>query len=226
MKCMKITICLLILISALSAFGQKIVTSSSEEETIFIPNVTVIPEREWNVMIDALKAEKWDNAAFYASGLLRRLKVDNDKKQIARLRYFYLYSLAGQILKSHDADKQTQEEVAWMELKKATKEFTGKEFILPSRDYRSICDKNLNFICPVTNNEKAFRTAATNKDATAIHSFDYVLFENTIDLNQYSDKQIFLGGTLKRVEFNDDLTKPWVMYLIFERGFVRVVVEE
>ena len=223
---MKIITFLLILLFALNVFGQKIITSPTQDETIFIPNVTVIPEREWKVMIDALKAENWDNAAFYASGLLRRLKTDNDKKQIAQLRYFYLFSLAGRILKFHDAGKQTQEESAWMELDKAVKDFTGKEFILPAREYRSICDKNLNFICPVANNEKAFRTAATNKDATSILSFDYVLFDKIVDLSQFADKQIFLGGTLKRVEFNDDLTAPWVMYLIFEKGFVRVVVEE
>lgn len=223
---MRIAICFLILFSLSNAFGQKIITSPTQDETIFIPNVTVIPEREWKVMIDALKAENWDNAAFYASGLLRRLKVDNDRKQIAQLRYFYLFSLAGQVLKSHEAGKQTQKETAWMELEKAVKDFTGKEFILPAREYRSTCDKNLNFICPVTANEKGFRTAATNKDATAIHSFDYVSFDKIIDLSQYADKQIFLGGTLKRVEFNDDLSKPWVMYLMFEKGFVRVVVEE
>ena len=223
---MKITICFLILLFAVNIFGQKIITSPTQDETIFIPNVTVIPDKEWSVMIDSLKSEKWENSAFYASGLLRRLKTDNDKKQIAQLRYFYLFSLAGKILKFHDAGKTAEKEAAWLELDKAVTEFTGKEFILPAREYRSICDKNLNFICPVTGNEKAFRTAATNKDAKAIHSFDYVLFDQKIDLSQYSDKQVFLGGTLKRVEFNDDLTEPWVMYLIFEKGFVRVAVDE
>jgi hypothetical protein len=29
-----------------------------------------------------------------------------------------------------------------------------------------------------------------------------------------------LGGTLKRAEFNQDLAKPWVMRLFFEKGFV------
>lgn len=223
---MKITICFLILLFAANVFGQKIITSPTQDDTVFVPNVTVIPDREWNVMIDYLKTENWDRSAFYASGLLRRLNTDNDKKQIAQLRYFYLYSLAGKILKSHDAGKTEEKENAWLELDKAITDFTGKEFILPAREYRSDCDKNLNFICPVAGNEKAFRTAATNKTATAIHSFDYVLFDQKVDLSQFADKKIFLGGILKRVEFNEDLTEPWVMYLIFEKGFVRVVVEE
>ena len=129
-------------------------------------------------------------------------------------------------MKSHDAGKTAEKESAWLELDKAVTEFTGKEFILPARKYQNICNNNLNSVCPVTGKEKAFRTAATNKDATAIHSFDYVLFDQKIDLSQYADKPVFLGGTLKRVEFNDDLTEPWVMYLIFEKGFVRVVVDE
>lgn len=224
---MKIAICFLVLLFAYSAFGQKIVSSTSQtDESIFIPNVTVIPDREWGVMIDYLKSENWERSAFYATGLMRRLRTDNDKKQIAQLRYFYLYSLAGQILKFHDAGKKPQEEAAWLELDKAVTDFTGKEFILPAREYRSICNNNTGFICRVEKNEKAFRTAAINKEATAIHSFDYVLFDQKVDLTQYADKQFFLGGTLKRVEFNEDLSQPWVMYLIFEKGFVRVVVEE
>jgi hypothetical protein len=223
---MKPAIFILILLFAANVFGQKIITNPTQEETIFIPNVTVIPDKEWGVMINFLKTENWDRSAFYASGLMRRLKADNDKKQIAQLRYFYLFSLAGKILKFHDAGKTSEKEAVWAELDKAVNESIGKEFILPPREYRSSCNKNLNFICPVENNEKAFRTAATNKEATAIHSFDYVMFDKKIDLSQYADKQIFLGGTLKKVEFNDDLTEPWVMYLIFEKGFVRVVVEE
>ena len=115
---MKITICFLILLFAVNVFGQKIITTPTQDETIFIPNVTVIPDKEWSVMIDYLKSEKWDSAAFYASGLLRRLKDDNDKKQIAQLRYFYLFSLAGKILKSHDAGKTAEKESAWLELEK------------------------------------------------------------------------------------------------------------
>jgi len=223
---MKITLFFLILLFAANVFGQRIITNPMQEETIFVPNVTVIPEREWSVMVDYLKAENWERSAFYASGLLRRLKIDNDKKQIARLRYFYLFSLAGKILKLHEEKKTAELEAAWLEMDKAVSESIGKEFILPAREYRSICDKNLNFVCPVKDNEKAFRTAATNKEATAIHSFDYVLFDKTIDFSTYSDKQFFLGGTLKRVEYNDNLDEPWLMYLIFEKGFVRVVVEE
>lgn len=209
--------------------AQKIITNPTENsQTISIPNVPTISETEWKVLTDALSAENWDRAAVYSAGLLNRLKVDNDAKQIARLRYFYLYALAGRILKAHDDAKTTEEEAAWRELDRAVEPLIGKEFVLPPREYRSTCEKNLNFICPVKDNEKALRTTATDKEAKGILSFDYVTFEKKVNLKIYDDKQLFLGGTLKKVEFNEELSdaQPWVMYLVFKKGFIRVVVNE
>lgn len=226
-------LCFLIILSCLSvgvSFGQKIVPrDDSTSQPTQISNSVAAPtisDVEWRILTDALTAENWDKAAFYASGLLNRLKADNDKKQLAQLRYFYLYSLAGKILKSADAKKKVEEEAVWKELDKAVESFIGKEFVLPPRQYLGDCSQSLNYVCKVKGNEKAFKITATNKNGTGIHSFDYVLFDKKIDLKTYLDKQTFLGGTLKKVEFNDDTTKPWVMYLIFEKGFVRVVVNE
>jgi len=210
------------------SLAQKIVPRNDSDETLQIPKAgaITISDREWRILTDALTAENWDKAAFYASGLLNRLKIDNDKKQMAQLRYFYVYALAGRILKFTDAKNKIEEDIAWKELDKAVESLIGKEFILPPRQFMGDCRQSLNYICKVKDNDKAFKVTATNKTGTGIHSFDYVLFDKKIDLQTYLDKQTFLGGTLKRVEFNDDMTKPWVMYLIFEKGFVRVVVNE
>jgi hypothetical protein len=104
------------------------------------------------------------------------------------------------------------------------KTLIGKEFLLPPRQFLSDCGQRVNYICPVKDNENALRVTATNKDATAILSFDYILFDTKVDLKEFTAKEAFLGGTLKNVEFNDDISKPWVMRLIFEKGFARVVV--
>ncbi|HEY0428202.1 MAG TPA: hypothetical protein VGC76_10510 [Pyrinomonadaceae bacterium] len=227
---MKIIIpAILFCLSISTAFGQKIITSPTEtSQTISIPNVATISDIEWRVLTDALRTENWDKSAFYASGLLNRLKADNEQKQIAQLRYFYLFSLAGKIHKARDAGKKTEEDEDWRELDKAVASLIGKEFVLPPREYRANCEKSLNFICDVKDNEKAFRTTATNQEGTAINSFDYVVFDKKPELKEFIDKQIFLGGTLKKVEFNDALSneQPWIMYLIFEKGFVRVVVND
>ena len=37
------------------------------------------------------------------------------------------------------------------------------------------------------------------------------------------ESELFLGGVLKRIEYNQDSAKPWVMRLIYEKGFVSVV---
>jgi hypothetical protein len=225
---MKIYIAAVLLgLSIVAASGQKIITNPSEaSQTVSIPNAAVISDNEWKVLTDSLRAENWDKSAFYAAGLMNRLKTENDRKQIAQLRYFYLFALAGKIHKTHDAGKKTDEEAAWRELDKAVDGLIGKEFVLPPREYRADCSKALNFVCAVKDNDKAFRTTATNKEGTAIHSFDYVVFDNKADLGIYTDKQFFLGGTLKKVEFNDDLSQPWVMYLIFDKGFIRVILNE
>lgn len=225
----KITLAILFCLSISPVFGQKIIIDSSpSSQAISIPNAPTISDNEWKILTDAMTAENWNTSTFYASSLLNRLKIDNERKQIAQLRYFYLYSLAGQILKFHDAGKKSDEAATWKELDKAVDALIGKEFVLPPREYRNSCDKALNFVCKVQDNEKAFRTAATNKDGTGILSFDYVVFEKKVDLKEYLEKQVFLGGTLKKVEFNDELSsaQPWVMYLIFEKGFVRVIVNE
>lgn len=225
----KIIAALLFCLSVSVCFGQKIITSPSESsQTYSIPNAPSISENEWKVLIDSLTAENWDRASFYASNLMNRLKADNERKQIAQLRYFYLFSLAGRIQKAHDAGKKNDEQAAWKELDEAVEKLIGKEFVLPPREYRDNCDKTLNFICTVKDKENAFRTTATNKEGSSILSFDYVAFDKKIEFSQTRDRQIFLGGTLKKVEFNDRLSanEPWVMYLIFEKGFARVVRSE
>jgi hypothetical protein len=183
-----------------------------------------ISDNEWKILTDALWAEDWEKAAFFSSLLLSRIKTDNEKKQLAQLRYFYLYALAGKILEFSDAKKPAEKKAKWEELEKAVETFIGKEFLLPPRQFLSDCEKRINYICPVKDNEKALRVTATNKDATAIISFDYVLFDTKVDLKEFTSKEAFLGGILKKVEFNDDISKPWLMRLIFEKGFVRVVV--
>lgn len=182
-----------------------------------------ISENEWKILIDSLQAEDWEKAAFFASLLLSRGKIDNEKKQLAQLRYFYLYSLAGKILESSDEQKTVKKEATMKELEKAAKTFAGKEFLLPPRRFLSDCEQRVNYICPVKDNENALRVTATNKDATMILSFDHILFDTKIERDELAAGEAFLGGTLKKVEFNDDISKPWVMRLIFEKGFAAVI---
>ncbi len=211
--CVSVSICLAQTPAELSKPIQSPTNTGSE-----------ISDNEWKILTDALWTEDWEKAAFFASLLLFRVKADNEKKQLAQLRYFYLYALAGKILGVSDAKKMAEKKATLEELEKAAGTFIGKEFLLPPRQFLSDCQQRINYICPVKDNEKALRVTATNKDATAIISFDYVLFDTKVDLKEFTAKDAFLGGTLKKVEFNNDMSKPWVMRLIFEKGFARVVI--
>ena len=178
-------------------------------------------------MTDALQAEDWTKAATTAADYLAKLKADNDKKQLAQLRYLRLFALAGKILAIPVSVVPVNDDALWKELDDAASEFNGKEFVLPPHRFLSACvsgsKRAANYICPVTDNARALRVTATNKEGTAIHSFDYVVFDDANALKNLPESELFLGGTLKRVEYNQDSTKPWVMRLIFEKGFVSVV---
>jgi len=186
--------------------------------------VTEFSEAEWKVLTGALRVEDWKTSALLAARYLEKLKIDNEKKQLAQLRYFYLYALAGKILDASASVKAPIEtDSIWKELDTAVNNFIGKEFVLPPRRFLPVCKNVLNYICAVQDNERALRVTATNKGGTMIHSFDYVLFDAKVPLGELTGKEVFLGGRLKRVEFNQNMSKLWVMRLIFEKGFARAV---
>jgi hypothetical protein len=184
-----------------------------------------IADADWKILADSLFAENWNKAAFLAAEHLQNLQTDNDKKQLAQLRYIYLYALAGKILAYTTQGNTLEAEKSWNELDRVTETFIGKEFVLPPRRFVRDCDKKLNVICEVKDTPNAFRTTATNKEGNSIHSFDYVVFDQPVDIKEFDEKPTFLGGILRKVEYNDDKSKPWVMRLFFNKGFVTVIVK-
>ncbi len=208
-------------------FSQKRQTpiNTVKPQPIQKPIITEVSDSEWKILTAALQSENWEKSAILASQYLQKIKIDNEKKQLAQLRYFYLYALAGKILTFSSAKKTLEENAAWKELDLAVGKFIGKEFVLPPRRLLNDCKEVLNYICAVTGNDRALRVTATNKMGTAIHSFDYVGFDEKILSGEFAERETFLGGKLKTVEFNQDMSKPWVMRLIFEKGFVSLVVK-
>jgi hypothetical protein len=224
-KIMKKFVLLTILLSATIGFAQKkpqtVVTV--KPHPVLSPVATAFSEAEWKILTDAFQSEDWTKAAAIAAQYLSKLKSDNDKKQLAQLRYLRLYALAGKILAVSGANIPADNDALWKELDDAASEFNGREFVLPPRRHLSKCVRVANYICRVADNDRALRVTATNKAGTAIHSFDYIVFDAKSLPDNLPESELFLGGTLKRVEYNQDLSKPWVMRLIFEKGFVNVV---
>ncbi|MBS1797548.1 MAG: hypothetical protein JSS81_27240 [Acidobacteria bacterium] len=186
---------------------------------------TEVPDAEWGALAKALADEDWNKAAALAARDLERLPADNDRKQLAQLRYMYLYAQTGRILDANARADATAAETAWNELDVMMANFIGKEFVLPPRRFVEDCDKKLNVICRVRDTPNAFRTTATNIEGNAIHSFDYVVFETPVDIKEFDEKPTFIGGILRKADYNEDKTKPWVLRLYFNKGFVRVVVK-
>lgn len=181
--------------------------------------VTEISEPEWKILAKSLEAEDWTKAAETAAIYLKKLKTDNDKKQAAQLRYLHLYALSGKILAVSGTNIPADTDKLWSDLNAATSEYNGKEIILPPRQFQNDCQKRVNYICRVADNDRALRVTATNKGATAILSFDYIIFDDKNSLNSLPETQLFLGGILTRIEYNQDASSPWVMRLFFEKAF-------
>lgn len=184
-----------------------------------------IADADWKSLAASLMAEDWNKSASLSARFISRLKIDNEKKQLAQLRYIYLYALAGKILTPAARKSPGGEKAAGDELRAVAATFEGEEFVLPPRRFLSDCRNVFNYICPVKGNDRALRTTATGKNGTEIHSFDYVLFEQKVAVEKFAENKAFLGGTLRKIEFNDDTAKPWAMRLIFDKGFVKIVGE-
>jgi len=222
-----IFIIILICISAAGFSAQTPRTTPAKITPRNVPfkTITEISDADWQTLASALEKEDWKQSATFAAQHLQILKTENDKKQLAQLRYLYLFALAGQIITYNAQGNATEGEKAWTELDKAMESFVGKEFMMPARPFATNCEKKLNVICQVKDTPNAFRTTATNREGNAIHSFDYVQLDQPTDIKEFNGKITFLGGVLRRAEYNEDKSKPWVLRLFFNKGFLRVVVK-
>lgn len=221
-----IFITLLIFISAAVYSAQTPrVTGKVTPRNVPFKTITEIPAADWQTLAATLEKEDWKQSAALSAQHLQTLKTENEKKQLAQLRYIYLFSLAGQILTYNAQGNALEREKAWTQLDKVMETLVNKEFVMPARPFTTDCDKKLNVICQVKDTPNAFRTTATNKEGSGIHSFDYVQFDTAFNIKEFDGKETFIGGILQRAEYNEDKSKPWVLRLFFKNGFVRVVVK-
>ncbi len=222
-----IFITILICLSAAGIFAQKTqkpVRSMPKSVPVQQNILTEIANADWDILASALTTEDWNKSAVLAAQYLENLPVDNDKKQLAQLRYIYIYALTGKILDYNAQANALESEKTWNELDRIMATFIGKEFLMPARRFVENCDKLLNVICRVKDTPNAFRTTATNIEGNAIHSFDYVVFDQNVDIREFNEKPTFLGGILRNADYNEDKSKPWIVRLYFNKGFVSVVV--
>lgn len=207
-----VIIALFILLTGVTSFSQTKKTPVKTSAIIPIKESSEISEIEWNEIAKTLEAENWSKSALLSSIALKKLKTENDKKQLASLRYFYLYSLAGKV--------QTKT-ATFAEFDKISQAFIGKEFLMPSRQILTDCTEKVNYICAVKNDVLSLRVTATNKTATSILFFEYLQLDAPFDFSANNEKKAFLGGKLLKIE-SDLKNNMRIIRLFFEEGNVEI----
>lgn len=168
---------------------------------------------EWSEIVKSIEAENWNQSSLLALAALKKLKTENEKKQLARARYFYIYSLTGKI---------AQKTMLPSELERISEAFVGQDFLMPSREVLSNCTGKVNYVCPVKAEEKSLRVTATSKSAT-IHSFEYVKLSEKFDTSGNDGKEVFLGGKLTKLEIGTYKDNVKIVKLYFGDGYVDIV---
>lgn len=176
-----------------------------------------ISEVEWAELTKTLDAENWNKAAILAQAGLKKLKSENEKKQLARLRYFYLHALAAKVaLKS----------MLLSEFETVSQAFIGQEFLTPAREILADCSDKVNYICPVKSDEQSLRVTATNKNASAINAFEYMKLAEKLDFGSNDGKRAFIRGKLKKIEVGSYKNDMKIAKLYFEEGAVDILKPE
>jgi len=215
-------------LSAVVCFSQtsKTPVPSGNPKPARIQPTAEISDTEWRILIDAVQAENWEESRFLAGQYLTKYKVDNEKKQLARLRYILLYALAGKVVESSLGGKKPEEEKARVELEKAANGFLEQEFFMPSRQVSDDCQGKLNYVCRSKQPENVLRVTATNRTGKAIYSFEYFRLKEDFSVAKNAGKSAILSGVLKKIEFNPNKSNVWIMRLFFENGSVNVVPDK
>ncbi len=165
-----------------------------------------ISETEWNELVKSFAAEDWDQTVLLSSSFLKKFKTDNEKRELAQIRYFYLFSLAGKV---------SQSKMTFDQLKTLSVSLIGQKFLMPGRKVLADCKKALNYICAMKQYYRTWRVTATNREFTAIHAFEYIQLPEKVDTALYPDKEVVLGGKLLKIEFNPKQEVSWIMRLYF-----------
>ena len=189
-------------------------TKSVVKKEIPVKSIVEIPAAEWSELAKLLEVQDWDKASAVAERDLKRLKEENELKQLAQLNYIYLFSLAGKV---------SVGSMTIIELKNIAQTMIGKSFIMFNRKILDDCANSLNFVCPDKGDKFGIKVAATNKDFTLIHSFEYVKLLQEFDFVKNKEKNVYVGGKLTKVEVNEKPDKVWIMRLFFNEGWAQII---
>jgi hypothetical protein len=199
-----------------NVFGQKkkVVTKPKSNAKVVLPATVEIPENDWYLLNVSVSAEDWKKVEQITLEYLKKLPSENSKKQVAQLRYIYIFALQGQVANG-DLDFEKLDEIL--------QTFIGKDFLMPSRQISKSCKNILNYICPSENKENSLWIAATNSKGTVIHSFEYFQLNETFDIEKNKNRIAFSSGTLQEFTLNPRKTNTWIARLYFNNSQIAII---
>lgn len=202
--------------------GDQLVLKENVPNILSVKNVKAdISGEDWDKLETALKLEDWTKTSILANEYLKKLVTETKDGKKARLRYIYLYSLAGKVISYSFSGYRDQELLARNLLDEAAKNFVGEEFIFPVRKMLADCKGVVNYVCESKDNAGYLRIAATNADGSSIHFTEYIeLSRLKFEVKRYDKADVVLGGKLKGVRINPKRSNLMVMTLQFEDGFI------
>lgn len=209
---------LLLTLAVVPLFGQKrrVVPKKPAVAPPVAIAVDEISVKEWDALTEAFNKEDWTLATALSSAAMGKLKGENDKQQLAQLRYLYVYALTGKI---------AQGKASYAELEKAIPSFIGREFVMPSRTILADCSEKVNYICPVKDENQVLRVTAADKSA-AIHLFEYVKLSEKFDASKNDRKAATLSAILETYETFSGKANAKIIRLIFAAGLVNLAPAE
>lgn len=163
---------------------------------------------EWHQLLQSLHDESWKNADSLSFLLLN--KAGNDEKEqpvVATLRYMYIYSEAGLMSLRKITQAQALKNVAG---------FIGKSVALPAHPI--VLGRGSNSIQMVNEKTDSLFIVSTDKNATSIFSFEYVILNDKWPLDDFKNsagKMFRLGGKIQSIKTEGN---------IFPR--FRIIIEE
>lgn len=211
------------------------VSAQTESKLVLKENVPNIPAagakenkkdisvEDWDKLESALQLEDWTRTSDLAKEYLQKLDTETKDGKMARLRYIYLYALAGKVISYSFSNDRLAEDEARIRLKIATDNFVGKEFIFPVRKILADCKGSINYVCESKENPGFLRIAATNSTGTSIHFSEYVQMRFDFDVKRYDKVDVILGGKLKGFRLMPERTNKLLMVLQFENGYVEKI---
>ncbi len=159
---------------------------------------SVTHSKEWKDLITSLQNENWQVANELSLSILNKITKDSpDDVASAILRYMYIYSEAGLM----NSNKVTKSEAL-----KNVVGFTGQMVILPSHPISLKMD--FNSIRLANGKTDSLFITSTNKDATSIFSFEYIVMNKQWPLDDFKNSAgsiCRLGGTIRSISVEGNM---------------------